>query len=138
MSKDQHQLMATLVQFLRLSWIAATLPIIIASIPIPKLNFLRQILLLFAKRGKITHSSSSSSQVTTLFIFIHLTTQKYHLFTNGYLVPLKKFDGSNECFFYCRSLLFLRDSFCISMLWLQYGQCLCLLQLGCMLIEWCR
>lgn len=72
MSKDQYQLMATLVQFLRLSWIAATLPIIIASIPIPKLNFLRQILLLFAKRGKITHSSSSS-QVTTLFIFIHLT-----------------------------------------------------------------
>ncbi|XP_050899817.1 polyprenol reductase 2 isoform X2 [Lathyrus oleraceus] len=66
MSKDQHQLMATLVQFLRLSWIAATLPIIIASIPIPKLNFLRQILLLFAKRGKITHSSSSSSQKFTV------------------------------------------------------------------------
>ncbi|KAL5068910.1 hypothetical protein RYX36_019797 [Vicia faba] len=62
MSKDQHQLMETLlVLFLRLSWIAATLPIIIASIPIPKLNFLRKILLVFAKRGKTMHPSSFSS-----------------------------------------------------------------------------
>ncbi|CAI8603605.1 unnamed protein product [Vicia faba] len=50
-----------LVLFLRLSWIAATLPIIIASIPIPKLNFLRKILLVFAKRGKTMHPSSFSS-----------------------------------------------------------------------------
>lgn len=96
LSNDQHQIMKTLlVSLLRLSWIAATLPIIIASIPIPKLNFLRQILLGFAKRGK----TSSSSQVTplshsfiaylsTLFIFIHFhfeNVQIYHLFINVFV-----------------------------------------------------
>jgi 3-oxo-5-alpha-steroid 4-dehydrogenase 3 len=61
-----------LLQFLRFSWIAGTFPIIISSIP--KLNFLRQILLVFAKRGKIMHSSSSSSpQVTNHFRFYSFT-----------------------------------------------------------------
>lgn len=52
-----------LIQLLKLAWIAGTLPIIIASIPIPMLSWLRKTLLGFARRGKIMHSSSSS-QVT--------------------------------------------------------------------------
>ncbi|WJX45249.1 hypothetical protein P8452_32143 [Trifolium repens] len=61
--QQQHQLMEfLLLQFLRFSWIAGTFPIIISSIP--KLNFLRQILLVFAKRGKIMHSSSSPQKFT--------------------------------------------------------------------------
>lgn len=47
-----------LVQLLRVAWIAGTLPIIIASIPIPMLSWLRGTLLGFARRGKIMHSSS--------------------------------------------------------------------------------
>jgi len=146
LSNDQHQIMKTLlVSLLRLSWIAATLPIIIASIPIPKLNFLRQILLGFAKRGKTRHhsssSSSSSSQVTPLshclfinpFHFYSFPFQKCTKFSSW---VESKFKHLRYCFCFCRNLLFLRDSSCISMLCLQYGQRFCLLQLGYMLIEW--
>ncbi|XP_052108950.1 polyprenol reductase 2 isoform X1 [Arachis duranensis] len=59
-----------LPQLLRLAWIAGTLPILIASIPIPKLNFLHTILLGFARRGKIMHSSSQKFTLPQRF-FLH-------------------------------------------------------------------
>ncbi|XLU44767.1 hypothetical protein S245_039581, partial [Arachis hypogaea] len=43
-------------QLQRQAWIAGTLSILIASIPISRLNFLQTILLDFARRGKIMHS----------------------------------------------------------------------------------
>ncbi|MED6181395.1 hypothetical protein PIB30_018901 [Stylosanthes scabra] len=52
----EMEMETVLVLFMRLAWIAATLPILIASIPIPKLHSLRTILLGFARRGKIMHS----------------------------------------------------------------------------------
>ncbi|KAL2988873.1 hypothetical protein AAZX31_11G108200 [Glycine max] len=59
-----------LVQMLRLAWVAATLPIIVASIPTPKLNCLRGTLLGFARRGKIMHSSSQKVTISQRF-FLH-------------------------------------------------------------------
>ncbi|QHO32256.1 Polyprenol reductase [Arachis hypogaea] len=59
-----------LPQLLRLAWIAGTLPILIASIPIPKLKFLHTILLGFARRGKIMHSSSQKFTLPQRF-FLH-------------------------------------------------------------------
>ncbi|KAJ1375442.1 3-oxo-5-alpha-steroid 4-dehydrogenase, C-terminal [Sesbania bispinosa] len=59
-----------LVQLLRVAWIAGTLPIIIASIPTPKLSWLRRTLLGFAKRGKIIHSSSQKFTLPQSF-FLH-------------------------------------------------------------------
>ncbi|XP_012573247.2 polyprenal reductase 2 isoform X1 [Cicer arietinum] len=70
MLNDHHQMEFLLLQFLRVSWIAATLPIIIASIPIPKLNCFRRLLLGFARRGKIMHSSSQKFTVPQRF-FLH-------------------------------------------------------------------
>ncbi|KAL4569743.1 hypothetical protein LXL04_025385 [Taraxacum kok-saghyz] len=47
-----------LVSLLRASWILATVPIIIACLPLPGLGWFRKILLGFAKRGKILQSNS--------------------------------------------------------------------------------
>ncbi|QHN99257.1 Polyprenol reductase [Arachis hypogaea] len=59
-----------LTQLLRLAWIAGTLPILIASIPIPKLNFFHTILLGFVRRRKIMHSSSQKFTLPPRF-FLH-------------------------------------------------------------------
>lgn len=47
-----------LVGLLRAAWIAGTLPILIASVPSSMLNWFRDALLGFAKRGKTMQSSS--------------------------------------------------------------------------------
>ncbi|RDX68572.1 Polyprenol reductase 2, partial [Mucuna pruriens] len=60
-----------LVEMLRLAWVATTLPIIIASIPTPKFNWLRATLLGFARRGKIMHSSSSQKFTIPQWYFLH-------------------------------------------------------------------
>ncbi|CAN0919034.1 Polyprenol reductase 2 [Linum grandiflorum] len=52
------------------AWIAGTLPILVASLPISKLNHLHQLLLGFAKRGKIMKSSSNKFTVPQRF-FLH-------------------------------------------------------------------
>ncbi|XP_057752502.1 polyprenol reductase 2-like isoform X1 [Arachis stenosperma] len=67
MELEMHTVLA---QLLRLAWIAGTLPILIASIPIPKLNFFHTILLGFARRGKIMHSSSQKFTLPQRF-FLH-------------------------------------------------------------------
>ncbi|KAK7257996.1 hypothetical protein RIF29_32369 [Crotalaria pallida] len=59
-----------LVQLLRLAWIAATLPLLVASIPIPNLTWLRRTLLGFACRGKIMRSSSQRFTIPQRF-FLH-------------------------------------------------------------------
>lgn len=48
-----------LVDLLRAAWLAATLPILVASIPSSHLNSFRELVLGFAKRGKIMQSSSN-------------------------------------------------------------------------------
>ncbi|KAK7264228.1 hypothetical protein RJT34_31834 [Clitoria ternatea] len=66
-----HQFMEVFfVHFLRMAWILGTLPIIIASIPTPKLKWFRGILLGFARRGKIMHSSSQRFTIPQRF-FLH-------------------------------------------------------------------
>ncbi|KAF7802224.1 polyprenol reductase 2-like isoform X1 [Senna tora] len=59
-----------LVLLLRFAWIAASLPVIIASIPTNNLNWFRGVLLGFAKRGKIMQSSSQKFTVSQRF-FLH-------------------------------------------------------------------
>ncbi|KAK2978297.1 hypothetical protein RJ640_017148 [Escallonia rubra] len=59
-----------LVALLRAAWIAGTLPILIASIPSPRLRSFYQALLGFAKRGKIMQSSSHKLTVPQKF-FCH-------------------------------------------------------------------
>ncbi|XP_014524320.1 polyprenol reductase 2 isoform X1 [Vigna radiata var. radiata] len=58
-----------LVQFLRASWLAATLPIVIASFSIPSLSFLRRTLLGLAGRGKIMQSSSQKFTIPQRLFF---------------------------------------------------------------------
>lgn len=53
-----------LVTLLRAAWLAATCPIIIALILSPRVNWLYQLVLGFAKRGKIMQPSSSSNRFT--------------------------------------------------------------------------
>ncbi|XP_020968734.1 polyprenol reductase 2-like isoform X2 [Arachis ipaensis] len=67
MELEMHTILA---QLLRLAWIVGTLPILIASIQIPRLNFLHTILLGFARRGKIMHSSSLKFTLPQRF-FLH-------------------------------------------------------------------
>lgn len=52
-----------LVDVLRATWVAATLPILIALIPSSRLNSFRELVLGFAKRGKIMQSSSNKFSV---------------------------------------------------------------------------
>ncbi|KAH7853193.1 hypothetical protein Vadar_034555 [Vaccinium darrowii] len=52
-----------LVDLLRATWVAATLPILIALIPSSRLNSFRELVLGFAKRGKIMQSSSNKFSV---------------------------------------------------------------------------
>ncbi|KAF7143953.1 hypothetical protein RHSIM_Rhsim05G0067900 [Rhododendron simsii] len=52
-----------LVDLLRAAWLAATLPILVASIPSSHLNSFRELVLGFAKRGKIMQSSSNKLSV---------------------------------------------------------------------------
>ncbi|ESW03738.1 hypothetical protein PHAVU_011G038300 [Phaseolus vulgaris] len=59
-----------LVQILRAAWLAATLPIVIASLPIPNLSFLRRTLIGFAGRGKIMQSSSQKFTIPQR-LFLH-------------------------------------------------------------------
>ena len=47
-----------LVVLLRTAWIAGTLPILIALVPSSRLSWFRDLLLGFAKRGKLLQSSS--------------------------------------------------------------------------------
>ncbi|CAI9104651.1 OLC1v1003369C2 [Oldenlandia corymbosa var. corymbosa] len=57
----------TLVTLLRVAWIGGTLPILIASIPSSKLNWVHDLLSGFAKRGKTLQSSSSRFTVPQRF-----------------------------------------------------------------------
>lgn len=50
-----------MVTLLRAAWVAATLPVVIALIPFSKFSFFQQLVLGFAKRGKIMQSSSNVS-----------------------------------------------------------------------------
>ncbi|KAK9286340.1 hypothetical protein L1049_014733 [Liquidambar formosana] len=59
-----------LVALLRAAWVAATLPILIASMPFSRLNSFHRALLGFAKRGKIMQSSSNKFTVPQRF-FLH-------------------------------------------------------------------
>ncbi|KAB1224559.1 Polyprenol reductase 2 [Morella rubra] len=59
-----------LVGLLRAAWIAGTLPILIASVPSSMLNWFRDALLGFAKRGKTMQSSSQRFTVPQRF-FCH-------------------------------------------------------------------
>ncbi|KAI4351242.1 hypothetical protein L6164_005619 [Bauhinia variegata] len=59
-----------LAQFLQLAWIAGTLPIVVAFIPISKLNWFREALMGFAKRGKTMQYSSQKFTVPQRF-FLH-------------------------------------------------------------------
>ncbi|XP_061343484.1 polyprenol reductase 2 [Gastrolobium bilobum] len=72
MLRDQNKqvMEVLLVQLLRVAWITGTLPIIIASIPTPRLTWFRRTLLGFARRGKIMHSSSQKFTVPQRF-FLH-------------------------------------------------------------------
>lgn len=47
-----------LVSLLRIAWIAATLPILVACLPLPGLGWFRRALLGFAKRGKVLQSNT--------------------------------------------------------------------------------
>ncbi|KAL7206849.1 hypothetical protein ACSBR2_019539 [Camellia fascicularis] len=62
-----------LVALLRAAWVAATLPILVASIPSSLLNSFHEFLLGFAKRGKIMQSSSQKFTVPQKF-FCHFYT----------------------------------------------------------------
>ncbi|CAL0329272.1 unnamed protein product [Lupinus luteus] len=72
MFHDQVMDDAILIQLLRLAWIAATLPILFSSIPIPIpiFTWLRRTLLGFTRRGKIMHSSSQKFTLPQRF-FLH-------------------------------------------------------------------
>ncbi|XP_059654056.1 polyprenol reductase 2-like [Cornus florida] len=59
-----------LVELLRAAWIAGTLPILIASIPSSRLRSFHNLLLEFARRGKINQSSSQKFTVPQRF-FCH-------------------------------------------------------------------
>lgn len=56
-----------LVSLLRAAWIAATLPILVACLPLPGLGWFRRALLGFAKRGKILPSNSTKLTVPQRF-----------------------------------------------------------------------
>ncbi|KVH95971.1 3-oxo-5-alpha-steroid 4-dehydrogenase, C-terminal [Cynara cardunculus var. scolymus] len=56
-----------LVSLLRAAWIAATLPILLACLPLPGLGWFRRALLGFAKRGKILPSNSTKLTVPQRF-----------------------------------------------------------------------
>ena len=58
-----------LVSLLRAAWIAATLPILLACLPLPGLGWFRRALLGFAKRGKILPTNSTVSE-TTFVLFV--------------------------------------------------------------------
>nr|KYP68283.1 3-oxo-5-alpha-steroid 4-dehydrogenase 3 [Cajanus cajan] len=60
-----------LLQMLRLAWLAATLPIIIASIPTSNLTWLRRTLIGFARRGKIMHSSQKFTIPQRFFLHFY-------------------------------------------------------------------
>ncbi|KAI8026891.1 Polyprenol reductase 2 [Camellia lanceoleosa] len=62
-----------LVALLRAAWVAATLPILVVSIPSSLLNSFHEFLLGFAKRGKIMQSSSQKFTVPQKF-FCHFYT----------------------------------------------------------------
>ncbi|KAM3695455.1 hypothetical protein ACJW30_07G131000 [Castanea mollissima] len=59
-----------LVVLLRTAWIAGTLPILIALVPSSRLSWFRDLLLGFAKRGKLLQSSSKKFTVPQCF-FCH-------------------------------------------------------------------
>ncbi|KAL0341401.1 UNVERIFIED_CONTAM: Polyprenol reductase 2 [Sesamum radiatum] len=62
--------MISVVSLLRAAWIAGTLPIVIASIASPKLNAFHELIVGFARRGKIMQSSSKKFSVPQKF-FCH-------------------------------------------------------------------
>ncbi|KAL6209515.1 hypothetical protein ACLB2K_020455 [Fragaria x ananassa] len=59
------------VELVRTGWIAGTLPILIASLPLSCLNSFHDIVLGFAKRGKILQSSSSKRFTVPQKFFCH-------------------------------------------------------------------
>ncbi|KAH7664643.1 Polyprenol reductase protein [Dioscorea alata] len=59
-----------LAPLLRLAWVAGTLPILLASLPVPWFGFLHRIILDFAARGKIIKSSSRKFTVPQRY-FLH-------------------------------------------------------------------
>ncbi|XP_015570788.1 polyprenol reductase 2 isoform X2 [Ricinus communis] len=60
-----------LVGFLRVAWIAGILPIVIASLPFPKLGSFHRVILGFSKRGKIMESSSQYKFTVPQRFFTH-------------------------------------------------------------------
>ncbi|KAF2538770.1 hypothetical protein F2Q68_00019229 [Brassica cretica] len=61
-----------IVWLVRVAWIAAILPMLIASIPNSKLTSFHQLVLGFARRGKILQPSSSSQVFIKVYHFIQL------------------------------------------------------------------
>lgn len=55
------------VSLLRIAWVAATLPILVAWLPLPGLGWFRRLLLGFARRGKILQSNTVSETIIVLF-----------------------------------------------------------------------
>lgn len=62
-----------IVVLLRAAWTAGILPVIIAEIPFPQCNLFKEVLLGFAKRGKIMQSSAHVSDYTHIHkLFLNL------------------------------------------------------------------
>ncbi|ONK63168.1 uncharacterized protein A4U43_C07F12110 [Asparagus officinalis] len=60
------------IVFLRIAWIAAILPIVVASIPVKPFNFLQSLLLKFAARGKTSQSSDKFSIPQRYFLHFYV------------------------------------------------------------------
>ena len=57
-----------IVALLRAAWVAVTLPILVASVPSSRLNLFHELVLGFAKRGKIMPSSSHVCDFTSIVV----------------------------------------------------------------------
>ncbi|OMO84597.1 hypothetical protein COLO4_21950 [Corchorus olitorius] len=68
--RSMNAMKVFLIGLLRAAWIAGILPIVVASLPFSRLNSFHNVLLGFAKRGKILSSSSRKFTVPQSF-FLH-------------------------------------------------------------------
>ncbi|KAE8707121.1 Polyprenol reductase 1 [Hibiscus syriacus] len=59
-----------LIWLLRAAWIAGILPVFIASLPTPRLNFFHSILLGFAKRARLCHLHPISTEFLSALLFV--------------------------------------------------------------------
>ncbi|KAE8715665.1 Polyprenol reductase 1 [Hibiscus syriacus] len=69
-SQSMDTIKTALIRLLRAAWIAGILPLLIASLPSPRLNPFHSLLQAYAKRGKIMPSSSNRFTVPQSF-FLH-------------------------------------------------------------------